>query len=525
MTALFVNILKTGISGGIVIMLILFMRLVFRRTPKALICLCWAVAIVRLLLPFRMEASWSLQPSVAVLTDQTESVRIPMASGSVTGEGGEQLLYQQPTSDEESGVGRLQIVSNIWAVGVAVMLGYALVSYLRLRRRVGEAVKISEDVYCCAGLDTAFLLGYFSPRIYVPEMDEQNFRYAYQHEKAHLRRGDHWMMLLGYLAVCLHWFNPLVWISYICLCRDIEGACDERVIRNLGTDERKVYANALLACGKHKSFPVSCPVAFGEVSIKQRVLGVLNYRRPTLVIRIALLLVLTAVGLFFLPDSVERPPYYMVLMDCLDKPLAKVCDRLDIDPEELVQTGAGDYSTPICVQYAGVTMRLFLHTDAKTEDDRLSNFSYVAKFAGDTDEPDRAAAAIAHKLYKAYGPGETAKLSSRPDLFKNISAKEVATALNTQTNTGAAGQVFDLWDISDSGDGNLEEYLKRLQTEYYQDDNNNGGGVKACYLVRFRATYDRDRNVKMITVAYRNYMSFTDWDQDVHFAVKLDPSK
>lgn len=521
LTDLFVNLLKTSLSGGIIILLVLLMRLVFRQTPKALICLCWIIAILRLLIPFHIEANWSLQPSAAVLTDRMESFQISPASSGIVDDTHMQTILREPTVQASSGLDALQILGIVWTVGAAIMLAYALVSYLRLKRRVGECVKVSHGVYWCPGLDTAFLFGYIRPRIYLPETDGETAKYICLHEQAHLYRCDHWLMLAGYLALCLHWFNPLVWLSYIYLCRDIESACDERVIRTLDTEERKAYANALLSCGKHRSFPVGCPVAFGEVSIKQRIIGVLNYRKPVLWVCILLLAVIVGVGAFFLTDPVEYPPYYMVLMKSLSDPLDEVCDALGIAKEDLLDDGRGNYTTPIFVEYAGVPMRLCLHTAAGPEGEALQFFSYNAVYDGSTDEADRATAAIARRLYKTYGTGEIAKLGSNPDLFQDISAEEVTAIFRDRTNTGDAERIFDHWDITDSGHGNLDAHIESLQKEHYE--NNDTAGAKVCYLVRFLASYDLEQDQKTVSIAYRNYVSFTDWDFGGTFATKLNP--
>ena len=506
---LFISILKTSLSGGIIILLVLLLRLVFRKTPKALICLCWMVAILRLLLPFQIETNWSLQPSTAVLTNRVESFQIP-ANDIAADEVYSQITYQYPPSGVNSGLDKNQILGIVWVSGMAVMLGYALISYLRLRWRVGECVEVTDGVYWCPGLDTAFLFGYFRPRIYLPEMDEEITCYIRLHEQAHLRRGDHWLMLIGYLALCLHWFNPLVWLSYILLCRDIEAACDERVIRTLNIEERKEYANALLACGKHRSFPVSCPVAFGEVSIKQRILGVLNYRKPAVWVCILLMVALVGVGVFFLTDPVEYPPYYMELMECLDKPLTEVCGRLGISVEDLIIEGRGTYVTPIYVEYAGVTMQLVINTTVGWEGEPLGSFAYTAVFGGSTDEADIAAVGIAHKLYKIYGPGEFAKLSSKPDQFKNISVEEITAAFNDKPHTTTTGRITDWWDITDCGHGNLQGYLETWKaSDYWQNHPvTSREDVKAGYQVSFEASYDREQNTKMIFINYRNYVLY-----------------
>lgn len=517
LTDLFVNLLKTSLSGGIIILLVMLLRLIFRETPKAFICLCWTIAILRLLLPFPIEVNWSLQPSTAILTDRVQSFQVQ--GSEIDWESIEQNLYSDLPVQATGEPDIMQILGFVWMSGTAIMLGCALVSYIRLRLRVRESVKIARGVYWCPGLDTAFLFGYFRPRIYLPETDGEATKYIYLHELAHLRRGDHWLMLAGYLALCLHWFNPLAWISYIYLCRDIESACDERVIRVLDTEGRKAYASALLFCGKHRSFPVSCPVAFGEISIKQRIAGVLNYRKPAIWICILLLVSLVGLSAFFLTNPVEYPPYYMVLMNRLSDPMDQVCDDLDIKQEDLIGDGAGNYATPIYVEYADVTMRLYLHTTAGEEGETLRYFSYNAVFNGSTDEGDQAAANVAKQLYKTYGAGELAKLSSKPDLYKKISAEEVTSAFNGGSGS-TNGRLFDYWDITDSGHGNLEEHLDNLHLERKEQYDDMLGSV--CYFARFYAAYDPERNTKTVTITYRNYLSFTDSFGEP-YATKLSP--
>jgi len=508
---LFVGILHTGLSGGMIILLILLLRFVFRKTPKALICFLWMIAILRLLLPFHIETNWSLQPSASMLTDRVQSFRMPAEERTESCDA--QPTYQQMPTAADRGLDTEQLLGAVWSIGAALMAGWAVISYLRLRRRVAEATKVSEGVYCCPGADTAFLFGYFRPRIYLPETDDQTSGLMQLHEQAHLRRGDHWLMLAGYTALCLHWFNPLVWVAYILLSRDIEAACDEHVIRTLGVQARKNYANTLLASGKHRSFPASCPVAFGEISIKQRIIGVLNYRKPAAWVCILLLVITVGVGAFFLTSPVENPAYYMVLMDTLSNPLDEVCHRLGITKEELSGDGAGNYGTPIYVDYAGVTMQLCLHTSPGEEGEPLRFFSYTTTFEGDGTQADRAASAIAQRLYKTYGPGEIASLGANPNLYKTISAGEMAALLE-------AGQVSEHWDITDSGDGNLDDHIRYLQAERYQNNSSMGG--KVCYLVRFHADYDAAQNVKKVTVVYRNYLSYTD-EFGEPYATKLKP--
>ena len=515
---LFTNILKTSLSGSVLILLILLVRLAFSQSSKGLVCLFWMMAILRLLIPFRIETSWSLQPSAAALTNHIDSVQVCIADLSLMQEDFQTTIQHAPENAVQT-VGVYQILGLVWLFGFAVMFCYALASYLRLRKRVGQSVKLSNGVYWCPGLDTAFLFGYFRPRIYLPEHDQYAARYMWLHEQAHLRRGDHWLMLAGYIALCLHWFNPLVWLCYICLCGDIERACDALVIRHLDAEERKAYANVLLSCGKHRSFPVSCPVAFGEVSVKHRILAVLNYSKPTMRICCLLLAILVFVGVFFLTDPVEYPPYYMVLMNALSDPLDEVCQQLGLEKEDLLSDGTGNYAAPVYVNYADVTMQLYLHTTVDVEGEPLRFFSYVALFDAGVDEADKAVAAIARKLYKTYGPGEIGKLGSKPNLFRDISPEEVTALFDAKANTVS---IFDYWDITNSGDGNLDIHLENLHIERKEKYDDMHGAV--CYMARFAADYDYEKNIKAISISFRNYLSFTD-EFGTPYAIKLSPPR
>ena len=240
------NLLTASIHGSVVILAVILLRLMLRRTPKKYICLLWLLAGIRLLLPIEIRSDLSLQPEFSLPADWILPAILPW----------------------------------IWGV-VAVCFGiYSLISYMKLKTKVREAVRIRGG-WECDKIDTAFILGFIKPRIYIPMgMNRQSRNHILAHERTHLDKGDHWIKLIGFLALALHWFNPLVWIAYILLCRDIEMACDERVVQFMELEERKSYSTALLSCSsRHMHFAAS-PVAFGEVSVKQRILSILNYKKP-----------------------------------------------------------------------------------------------------------------------------------------------------------------------------------------------------------------------------------------------------
>ena len=304
MTELFSALLKASFQGSIVIVAVLILRLLLKNAPKSVFCLLWLLAGLRLVLPFEIESSFSLQPRLdeAPLSIQVQQpVQVPdILVQEPEGEPLEVLPPQTPTLPEgyrapvqsdsflykvEDGaispLTRTDIAAWVWLLGMGIMLTASVVSYLRLKRRVREAYLMENGCFECPGLDTAFVLGFLPPKIYLPMgLSEEEKKFIFDHENTHIARHDHWYKLLGYAVLSIHWFNPLVWIAYALLCRDIELACDEHVVKYMSLSERKAYSAALLSCSGHTAGLAACPVAFGESNPKQRILNVLNYKRP-----------------------------------------------------------------------------------------------------------------------------------------------------------------------------------------------------------------------------------------------------
>jgi len=247
MNAILQTVLTTSFHGSIVILAVLLLRLVLRKAPKKFICLLWMLAGVRLLLPIPIESAYSLQP-------QSFSVTIPANFANL-----------------------LPVIWIVLAIGIGV---YSIWSYIHLRRQVLDAVKIPGG-WESDRIETAFVLGFIKPKIYIPTgMSGETRRQILAHERTHLDKGDHWIKMIGFLALAVHWFNPLVWVSYILLCKDMEMACDERVVQFMELEERKAYSAALLRCSTNRAHYAACPVAFGEISVKYRIKSILNYRKP-----------------------------------------------------------------------------------------------------------------------------------------------------------------------------------------------------------------------------------------------------
>ena len=273
MRALFSNLLTASVSGSIVILAVLVLRLVLRKTPKKFICMLWMVAGLRLLLPVPLQSRFSLQPP---------TIRLPQSETLQT--------YLVP----------------LWCIVAVSLLCASLISYAHLRRQVKDARKVRGG-WECEGLETAFVLGFLKPKIYIPAGINDNTRQQIlAHERTHLDKGDHWIKLIGFLALVLHWFNPLVWVSYILLCKDIEMACDQRVVQFMDLPERKAYSAALLDCSTHKVHYAACPVAFGEVSVKYRIKSVLSYKKPAFWISLLGVLAIAFVAVCLGTNPVEK---------------------------------------------------------------------------------------------------------------------------------------------------------------------------------------------------------------------------
>lgn len=330
----FVKLLNTSISAGWLILVVLVLRLVLKKAPKSIHCLLWAMVAVRLICPFSIESVFSLIPSAETvpeiyLTLEGESQQYDAVLSIV----GNSLYPQQVNVPVGASVDRVQIQDLFWTIvwlaGLGIMGLYALISFLRIRRRVSASVKLEGNVWICDDIGTPFILGLFRPKIYLPSaMDSGDWVHVLAHENAHLKRKDHWWKPLGFVLLSIYWFNPLIWVAYIFLCRDIEMACDEKVIRDLGLEGKKAYSSALLNCSVRGSLIAACPLAFGEVGVKERVKSVLHYKKPAFWVMVVAIVVCVAVALCFLTDPKTEPEQEKLTLETV-KALAQKGEELD----------------------------------------------------------------------------------------------------------------------------------------------------------------------------------------------------
>ncbi|MBQ9134220.1 MAG: hypothetical protein IJX64_06785 [Clostridia bacterium] len=319
MTAIFLKLLNMSITASWLVLAVVVLRLLLKKAPKAITCALWALVAIRLLCPFSIESMFSLIPSAEpvspeIVYTEKPTVNTPAESPvqTVTPNIAEPTLPTAPIEPTVPAVSTdpveiaLTVASAVWILGIVCMTVYALVSYLRLRKKVAEAVEIEQNVYLCDHVDTPFILGIFRPRIYLPSaIGETDMRYVLAHERAHLRRRDHWWKPLGFALLTVYWFNPVLWVAYVLLCRDIELACDERVIRDMGVEDKKAYTSALLNCSIPRKMIAACPLAFGEVGVKARIKSVLHYKKPAFWIILVAVIATIAVAVGFLTDPKE----------------------------------------------------------------------------------------------------------------------------------------------------------------------------------------------------------------------------
>ena len=309
MTNVFLKVLNMSISAGYVVLAVLLLRLVLKKAPKWIAVALWGIVAVRLICPFSFESVLSLIPSAEVVSPDIMLDRNPQINSGIpiVNQVINPVISESFAPDPMTGANPLQLwiptLAAIWILGMVAMLVYTVVSYARVKRRIGTAVRLRDNIYQSESVVSPFVLGIFTPKIYLSfNMNEQNTSHVIAHEQAHIRRRDHLWKPLGFLLLTLHWFNPLMWLGYVLLCRDIELACDEKVIKKLDDGQRADYSEALLACSVNRRMLAACPLAFGEVGVKKRIKSALNYKKPAFWIIIGAIVISVVVAVCFLTN-------------------------------------------------------------------------------------------------------------------------------------------------------------------------------------------------------------------------------
>lgn len=369
MNQLFLKIVNMSIAASWLVLAVLLLRPVFKKAPRWVNVLLWGLVAVRLIFPFNIESALSLIPSAEtislhVTTRNPSSVPagVPARDSVIN-----PVIGSSPASVPGNGADTLPIwisvLGMIWIIGTAVLLLYAAASYRRLRRNVREAVMLRDNLFQSENVCSPFVLGVIRPRIYLPyRLEEQELNYVAAHEQAHIRRRDHWWKPLGFLLLTVHWFNPLMWLAYVLLCRDIELACDEKVIKTLGSEQRADYTRTLVSCSVNRPLIAACPLAFGEVGVKERVSSVMNYRKPSFWIIALAVIACVAVAVCFLTSPVrfrfDEADYTIVSASHYDFRTADDPAAVEMDSAQLRELSsrlAGVKNTRGSNKYAGLT--------------------------------------------------------------------------------------------------------------------------------------------------------------------------
>ncbi len=344
MTTLFLKLLNMSIVASWIILVVLVLRLLFKKAPKWINCVLWAVVGIRLIVPVSIESMFSLLPTAEPIPDELfeqselaetvskeqsgisfisqddkpiyfvsedetaeQSNTVPETSAAVPEPPSVIVGTESEHNTENTSNGKkermLMLVSAVWLAGIICMSAYAVYSYLRIFVKVRSSVMVDKKAYISDEIDTPFILGVFRPRIYMPSaLSESEQKHVLAHERAHLTRLDHIWKPLGYAVLTVYWFNPLIWVAYYLLCKDIEFACDERVIKKLNASEKVAYTTALLQCSVPRKLITACPLAFGEVRTKERIKTVLHYKKPAIWIIILALTSCVIFSVAFLTD-------------------------------------------------------------------------------------------------------------------------------------------------------------------------------------------------------------------------------
>lgn len=309
MNELFLQVLNMSISASWLIIAVLIFRLILRKAPKWIHVLLWGIVAIRLICPFSIKSAFSLIPSSQTIPKNIEMELNPAIDSGIPAINNvvNPVINQAFVPDKTASLNPLQIwitiFAFIWIIGMVIMIFYIIASYMRLNKKVYTAVLYRDNIFCSENIVSPFVLGVINPKIYIPfNLDDKTLEYVLAHEKAHIKRKDNIWKFMGFIILIIYWFNPLVWLSYILLCRDIELACDEKVIKSLDNEQRADYTEALVMCSIKHGFASTCPLAFGEIGVKERVKSVMKYKKTSFWVIIISVVLLIIIGLCFLTN-------------------------------------------------------------------------------------------------------------------------------------------------------------------------------------------------------------------------------
>ncbi len=311
---IFFEIFNMSMVACWLIFAVIVLRIILKRAPKWITCALWGLVGLKLTVPFSFESVLSLIPSAEIINTDAYVARpyiqtgVEIVDNSVNDYLGGHY-FEGVTVPANNFDNMMNVFSVIWLIGIIALLIYTAVSYFLTYKKVRESILLKDNVMLCDRISTPFIFGILKPHIYLPsDLNKADYDYVIAHEKAHLSRLDHIIKLVSFLILTVHWFNPLVWVSYILLCRDIEIACDQKVIKALGEESKKPYSEALVNCSVPKRSLAACPVMFGEVSVKGRIKSVLNYKKPSFWLILAAVIAVIICAVCFLTNPPSPSP-------------------------------------------------------------------------------------------------------------------------------------------------------------------------------------------------------------------------
>ncbi|MBP7175800.1 MAG: hypothetical protein KBA53_06235 [Thermoclostridium sp.] len=314
MTDVFLKLINMSISASWLVLVVVIIRLLLKKAPKWLNPVLWGIVGLRLILPFSIESILSLIPSAETISPEVIYSQQPAIHSGIPALNSvvNPIITESFATNPITSASPLQIwipiAAIVWIVGTTAMLIYTVISYLNLNKRVKTAVLFRDNIYQSENVASPFVLGILHPHIYLPfSINEKDMNPVIAHEQTHMKRRDHWIKPFGFLLLALYWFNPVLWAAYILLCRDIELACDEGVIKELCADQRADYSDALLSCSVSRRMIAACPLAFGEISVKERVKNVLNYKKPAFWLVIVAVVICMVLAVCFLTNPKKDP--------------------------------------------------------------------------------------------------------------------------------------------------------------------------------------------------------------------------
>ncbi len=363
MDVVFIKLFNMSVAAGWLILAVIAIRMFLKKAPKWISCILWVFVAVRLLCPFSLESSFSLIPSEETLSpevvryaQETEiDSGIPFLNNTLNPILGQSLAPAPGASVNPLSVWTF-LAGILWVAGLTAMLAYGLAAFIRIRKRVEEAVPLRDHIRLCDAVKSPFIFGVFRPQIYLPsDIDGEEMEYVLAHEETHLKRRDHWWKLAGFCLLAVYWFHPLVWAAYILFCRDIELACDEKVIKDMNLDGKKAYSRALVEYSSSGKRMLVCPLAFGEIGIKERVKNILRYKKPAVWIIAAAIVLCAAVAVCFLTNP--KKDVYLIKIKVPAGSEAPIhYSEEEISPEGYTVTiasGEGLGDTEVCLKQVG----------------------------------------------------------------------------------------------------------------------------------------------------------------------------